>query len=105
MANYYGRSGAPMIQPTKDEYREWLSETGNQLREERRLRTIAEYKLRIATQKLGEMVLNSAVQEDLAITEERPPPKLRQLGLACAWRCRAQEHPAGTRHAPADVSD
>jgi hypothetical protein len=65
-----------MIQPTKDELREWLSETGKKLRDERHLRTLAEYRLRIATQKLGEMVLNSAIQEDLAVIEERPPPKL-----------------------------
>jgi len=27
----------------------------------------------------------------------------RQLGLACAWRCRAREHPDGTRPPPSGV--
>jgi hypothetical protein len=32
MSNMWGRSGAPMIQPTKDEIRGWLSETRSELK-------------------------------------------------------------------------
>jgi hypothetical protein len=67
MANYWGRSGAPMIQPTKDQFRYWLSEAREELKEERRARQVTEYKLRIATQKFGELVLEGK----LAIPTER----------------------------------
>lgn len=76
MPNYNGRLGAPMIQPTKDELRHWLSETRVALRDERRLRAASDYRLRIATQKLGEMMLDAAIQEDLATVEDLPKPKL-----------------------------
>lgn len=61
MANYYGRAGAPMIQPTKDEYRGWLKEARDELRTERRRRERAEYRLGIATRKLGRLVVEGKI--------------------------------------------
>jgi hypothetical protein len=76
MANYYGRSGAPMIQPRKDEYRQWLSEARAELKDEQRRRRSAEYKLDIATQKLGELVLEGKISI--------PTQKLGELALRLA---------------------
>ena len=61
MANYWGRSGAPMIQPTKDEIRSWLAEARAEAKEERTRRQVAEFKLRTATKKLGELVLEGKI--------------------------------------------
>jgi hypothetical protein len=61
MANMWGRSGAPMIQPTKDELREWLSEARADLIVEDDRRRLAEYKLSVATRKLGELVLEGKI--------------------------------------------
>jgi hypothetical protein len=68
--------GAPMIQPTKDELRLWLSESRQEARDERQLRKAAEYKLNIAIRKLGEAVIEKALQEELTELESRPQPKL-----------------------------
>jgi hypothetical protein len=67
MSNMWGRSGAPMIQPTKDQFREWLSEAHGQLKEERIRRRLVEYKLNVATRKLGALVLEGKI----AIPTER----------------------------------
>jgi hypothetical protein len=50
-----------MIQPTKSEIRGWLAEARQELKEERNLRRMAEYKLRVATEKLGQMVVDGAI--------------------------------------------
>src|SRR5258707_10295023 len=76
MANYWGRSGAPMIQPTKDELRQWLHEARAEAKEERTRRQQAEYQLGVATQVLGELVL----QGKIAI----PVQKLGELALQIA---------------------
>ena len=51
MSNMWGRSGAPMIQPTKGEFREWLAEARAEVKEERQLRRQAEYKLDLCNAK------------------------------------------------------
>jgi len=79
MANYWGRAGAPMIQPTKDELRHWLANTRTELKEERNQRQLAEYKLDIAKRKLGEMVLDSAIREDIALPEAPRMKLLRRV--------------------------
>lgn len=61
MANYWGRSGAPMIQPTKDELRGWLAEARTELKDERTLRRRVEYRLKFATEKLGQLVLEGKI--------------------------------------------
>ncbi len=61
MANYWGRSGAPMIQPTKDELRQWLSNARAEAREERAARRVAESELRTARQLLGALVLDGRI--------------------------------------------
>jgi len=61
MPNYWGRMGAPMIQPTKDDIRRWLSEARTELKQERLQRQIAEYRLGVATRKLGELVLEGKI--------------------------------------------
>lgn len=76
MANYYGREGAPMIQPTKDQFRLWLSESQREAKEERRLRKDAEHRLDIAIKKLGEAVIEKALQDEMATLEPPPQPKL-----------------------------
>jgi hypothetical protein len=76
MSNMWGRSGAPMIQPTKDEIRGWLSETRSELKAERARRRVAEYRLSVATRKLGELVLEGKI----AI----PPEKLGEIVLQMA---------------------
>jgi hypothetical protein len=57
-----------MIQPTKDDLRQWLREaqTGNhaletELERERNRRRSVEYRLEIAAQKLGELVLEGKI--------------------------------------------
>ena len=54
MSNMWGRSGAPMIQPTKDQFRWWLSEAHSELKEEKSRRRLAEYKLGIATSSVAQ---------------------------------------------------
>jgi hypothetical protein len=68
MANYWGRTGAPMIQPTKDDLRQWLREAQTELEQERterererNRRRSVEYRLEIAAQKLGELVLEGKI--------------------------------------------
>ena len=79
-------SGSFMIQPTKDEIRVWLSVTRKKLKEEVTRRQIAEQKLRVAIRKLGtlviegkidisaerlgELVIQTASEEDAASEEE-----------------------------------
>jgi hypothetical protein len=62
MPNYYGRMGAPMIQPTKDEIRGWLREAREELKSERDLRRYAEDRLSAATYKLGQLVLEGKLE-------------------------------------------
>jgi hypothetical protein len=50
-----------MIQPTKDEIRSWLAEARSDLKDERRRRRAAEYKLGLATRTLGTLVLEGKV--------------------------------------------
>ncbi|RTL74114.1 MAG: hypothetical protein EKK36_11450 [Bradyrhizobiaceae bacterium] len=76
MANMWGRMGAPMIQPTKDELRNWLSEARDNAKHHRRLRRIAEYKLQIATRTLGELVMAGKIP--------LPAEKLGELVLQMA---------------------
>ena len=57
MSNMWGRSGAPMVQPTKDELRQWLSEARDHAKRERKLRNVAEHKLEAATRLLGTLTL------------------------------------------------
>jgi hypothetical protein len=88
MPNYYGRMGAPMIQPTKDEIRGWLSEAREELKTERSLRHYAEKRLNAATYKLGLLVLEGkleipveklgALAVDLAV-EERDEARFKAL--------------------------
>ncbi|MBR0773876.1 hypothetical protein JQ625_03445 [Bradyrhizobium diazoefficiens] len=73
MSNMWGRSGAPMIQPTKDELRGWLREARADATEQRRLRKHAEYKLGLATRALGSLVLEGKI--------EIPLEKLGQIVL------------------------
>jgi hypothetical protein len=61
MSNMWGRSGAPMVQPTKNEIRSWLAEARNDLKDESRRRRVAEYKLGLATRTLGTLVLEGKV--------------------------------------------
>jgi hypothetical protein len=65
MANYYGRAGAPMIQPRKDEYRGWLHQTQRDLKDETRRRSVAEYKLSAAMRVLGALVLDGTITVSL----------------------------------------
>jgi hypothetical protein len=53
--------GSYMIQPTKDQIRSWLRETRHELKEELTRRRIAEHKLAIATRKLGALVLEGKI--------------------------------------------
>jgi hypothetical protein len=50
-----------MVQPTKGEIRGWLADARQELKEERKLRRIAEHKLRVATEKLGQLVIDGAI--------------------------------------------
>ncbi|WP_315805072.1 hypothetical protein [Bradyrhizobium sp. SZCCHNS3002] len=50
-----------MIQPTKDELRQWLREAREQARVEKKLRNRAEYELGIAKRKLGGLVLEGKI--------------------------------------------
>lgn len=61
MSNPWGRSGAPMIQPTKDEIREWLAEARTNLRDEKTRRRRAEYRLGVATRTLGKLALEGKI--------------------------------------------
>jgi hypothetical protein len=78
MSNMWGRMGAPMVQPTKDELRQIISDQQNALANER-LNVIAleghvstlKRKLDIAQHKLGEMVVLAALEEERA----NPPPE------------------------------
>lgn len=58
MARTYG---SYMIQPTKDQFRTWLSEARNELKRERLSRRVAEWQLGIATRKLGALVLEGKI--------------------------------------------
>jgi len=51
-----------MIQPTKDEYRGWLTDARTELRTERRRREVAEYRLGVAVRKLGSLVLEGKIE-------------------------------------------
>ncbi|MGJ5208164.1 hypothetical protein [Bradyrhizobium sp. HKCCYLR20261] len=62
MSNPWGRSGAPMIQPTKNELRQWLREARELTRLEQKLRNRAEYELGIAKRKLGSLVLEGKIE-------------------------------------------
>ena len=53
--------GSYMLQPTKDEIRQWLSEARTQLKHERSQRRLAEYRLGVATRKLGQLVLEGKI--------------------------------------------
>jgi hypothetical protein len=53
--------GSYMIQPTKDQYRRWLREAQSELKQERRLHQVAEWKLGVATRKLGALVLEGKI--------------------------------------------
>ena len=64
MPNPYGRQGAPMVQPRKDDLWEWLREAQSDAAEQRRLRKIAEAKLETAIRKLGEMTLDTVIKEE-----------------------------------------
>ncbi len=61
MPNYYGRLGAPMIQPSKDQFREWLSEAQKELKEETTRRRTAERNLGVAIRKLGALALDGTI--------------------------------------------
>src|SRR6202163_1117414 len=62
MPNYYGRMGAPMIQPTKDDIGGWLREAREELKTERVLRRCAEDRLSAATYKLGQLILEGKLE-------------------------------------------
>ncbi len=68
--------GSYMIQPTKDQYRHWLSTARSELKEEKSRRRLAEYKLGVANRVFGELVL----QGKIAIPTER----LGELALQIA---------------------
>jgi hypothetical protein len=76
MANYWGRSGAPMIQPTKDEIRQWLREARDECKDERRRRERAELHLNVAKRTLGQLVLAGKI--------EVPSQKLGELVIRLA---------------------
>lgn len=61
MSNMWGRSGAPMIQPTKNELRQWLGEARDKAKVEQGRRFRAEYELEIAKRKLGRLVLEGKI--------------------------------------------
>ncbi|MBR0722059.1 hypothetical protein JQ612_07830 [Bradyrhizobium manausense] len=61
MSNMWGRSGAPMIQPTKDELRQWLHEAREEADTERGRRVQAEHELKLARRKLGRLVLEGKI--------------------------------------------
>lgn len=82
MPNYYGRMGAPMIQPTKDEIRGWLQEAREELKTERSLHRYAEDRLSAATYKLGQLVLEGKL--------EIPVEKLGELAVNLAIEERAE---------------
>ena len=71
MPNYWGRMGAPMIQPTKDELRRIIYDQQNALAEER-VKVIAleasvsllRKKLDIAQHKLGEIFIESQMKSE-----------------------------------------
>lgn len=94
MANYWGRTGAPMIQPTKDEIRGWLAETQAELKAERNRRWVAEYKLQCATEKLGELVLEGKITV--------PVEKLGELVLEIERERRRQDDKAERALLPTD---
>lgn len=58
MARTYG---SYMIQPTKDQIRHWLSEARSDLKEEESRRRLAEYRLDVAIRKLGALVLEGKI--------------------------------------------
>jgi hypothetical protein len=53
--------GSYMLQPTKDQYRAWLSEARSGLKEERSRRRLAEHQLGVATRTIGELVLQGKI--------------------------------------------
>lgn len=83
MSNMWGRSGAPMIQPTKDEIRSWLAEARSDLKDERRRRRTAEYKLGVATRTLGTLALEGKIAVSLE--------KLGEMVLALAMEHETQK--------------
>jgi hypothetical protein len=58
MARTYG---SYMIQPTKDQIRHWLSEARSDLKEERSRRRRAEYQLSVANRVVGQFVLEGKI--------------------------------------------
>ncbi|MCD0416372.1 hypothetical protein LOC51_04025 [Rubrivivax sp. JA1024] len=82
-----------MIQPKKDELREWLAEARDEAKQQRRLRRAADYKLLLAKRKLGELVLEGKIAvsaerlgelvlEDLIEEEVQVSPLIRQKLIA-----------------------
>ncbi len=69
MPNYYGRMGAPMIQPTKDQFREWLTESQRENQQLKVRNAVLERRLAIATRKLGESVIDSEMQRELVLAD------------------------------------
>ncbi|WP_298256908.1 hypothetical protein [Bradyrhizobium sp.] len=58
MARTYG---SYMLQPTKDQYRHWLSEAQSDLKQEKSRRRIAEHNLGIASRFIGSLVLQGKI--------------------------------------------
>jgi len=61
-----------MIQPTKDEYRQWLSETQDELRREKFRRESLEARLELAKRALGQLVLSGKISLPLEALGELP---------------------------------
>lgn len=86
MPNYWGRMGAPMIQPTKDELRQIISDQQDALANER-LTVIAleasvsilKKKLDIAQRKIGETVIQAALEEAAKLLSEPQTRLLRKV--------------------------
>jgi hypothetical protein len=64
MSNPWGRLGAPMVQPRKDDLWQWLREAQTDAADQRRARKAAEAKLEIAIRKLGELTLELGIREN-----------------------------------------
>lgn len=83
MPNYYGREGAPMIQPTKNTLRAIIHEQSETIFSlestvniEKAARQSAEKKLAVAAQLIGEQIIEQALKEaEATIIPDRSKPK------------------------------
>ena len=92
MPNPYGRAGAPMIQPTKDEYRGWLREERQENKALRQRCGFLERRLAFATQTLGELVQNGKIVI--------PTQKLGELALQMAIDAERERSASASQLAP-----